>query len=124
MPSYTDKYKAMIDSLYENTMARKIDWKLTDRGNPFVQVGNYSVILENKEDADGSPYILVSINDMFGGFIESFSDNTLSEETPGISNFSNYWGLMEDLINIARRQARGADSALDDIIKQLGPDDS
>jgi hypothetical protein len=119
MSSINTKYKQIVDALYANTKSKSVLWKLTDRGNPYTQFGNYSVLLENKEDADGAPYILVTITDILGKFIDNFSDNTLSEDSPSDSDLESYWKVMDTLIETARRQARGADSALDEILNQL-----
>ena len=121
MSSTSEKYKALIDKLFDQTIEKTIKWQLDSKNNPYTVVGSFPVLLERYEDAEGTPYIRLSIfQDQNDNPIDTFNDASLANYAPGDQTYSSYWNLMNELVEIAIRQAKGADQAIDEILKSLG----
>ena len=82
----------------------------------------YKVVLYSGEDAEGSPYVRVSVRDRMDDEVDSFTDSTISGANPSIDGVSTYWVLLTNLRTMAHRQAKGADKALDEILSALDDD--
>lgn len=96
----------MIDALIDRTQRKSISWEVTAWGDRFVTaLGNYSVII-SMEDA----VCHLSIQDEFNDIIESVSSMDL------LNYSADAMYKMNTLHSVARRNARGADKAIDDIL--------
>lgn len=115
------KFKTLLDRIYDSTTRSNIEWKLTDKENPYCVLGDYFVTLSAERDPEGEPLEFVSINDRNGNVVEHFNDINLSQFKPSDreSKFQNYWTLMENLRRMAVRQAKGADKAIEEILSAL-----
>lgn len=114
------KYLELIDSLLAKTEAGKIEWKKTAKPNAFqISFPHYSIMLEHKErfqqqeipiiKTNSSEYIIV-ILDSEGRGVDFFTDRDLNNE---------YQERLAEIHQQARRQALGADKALDEILNAL-----
>lgn len=104
-----EKIYILINRLIENTKSGKTTWETTARTNSFASfMANYSVIITE----DGPDYTLTILDD-FDDLIERINDDELS------SDYNDAIDIMRSLFSFARRNARGADKAIDDILNFL-----
>jgi hypothetical protein len=120
MDVVAEKHRQLIDLLFQQTIEGKLSWNSGTPTSAHVTVGNYIVLLEKKEDGEGAPFVRTNIFKSTGGSpIESFDDNTISDQEPKFKGFQSYWSLMNHLVDVAIRQSRGADEAIDDLLGSL-----
>lgn len=104
-----EKIFTLIQRLHENTERGKIDWEATANSNRFAtSSSDYSIIISE----EGEDYYL-TIVDEFDELVERINDVELREVN------SESLTLMKTLFSTARRNARGADKAIDDILRSL-----
>lgn len=99
----------LLIALTDRTEQKRVSWEVTVWSNKFItSMGDYSVgVGENDGD-----YFL-SIETLDGDSIEIVSDIELSEISyDAVSR-------MRNLFSMARRSARGADKAIDDLLGLL-----
>lgn len=122
--SYVNKYRDLVERLYEETIAKRLRWELDQwQVDPIVQIGDRVITLSSKE-ADETPFEVMTISRSDGTQIDSFDDELLKDLTPRISGGGNYFILMQNLRLTAMRSAKGVDDALDDILRQLDSNSS
>ena len=124
MSETIEKYTKLVDRLFEFTKDKRIEW----RSDPFTDevschFSNFNIKINDGSDSEGSPYIKLSIVNFSDVEIDSFTDNDLVSNTPKLRGYSSYWKLMEELLKLARRQSRGADDAIDNILNELDAKD-
>jgi hypothetical protein len=101
----------LLDRLLERTVSKKAKWEETESKNTFqLTFTNYAVRISGSEKDE---VYGLSMFDSNGTMIESATDGEL---TP-ISSSS--FEKMRTLFQEARRQARGFDSAIKNIMKEL-----
>lgn len=119
--STKEKYQAIVDRLYAKTLAKEVEWKpdILDDDTVVCSIGRNSVELASSRKADGTPIVIVTVRDASGREADAFNDESLNGLHTSYERFEDYWQLMTDLIETARRQTKGADVVLDDILKGL-----
>ncbi|MFY1053899.1 hypothetical protein ACOQNP_19950 [Ectopseudomonas khazarica] len=99
----------LLMALTERTEEKKVVWEVTVWSNKYITtMANYSVAI-----SEGEGDYFLSIEEMNGDVIEIVSDRDLRE----IDYESER--RMRNLYSLARRSARGADKAIDDILGLL-----
>ncbi len=99
----------LIRRLLNKSNEGEIDWEATANAKRFLTtLSNYSVLISE----EGEDYVLYIV-DQFDEIIEQVADPDL-REVDGDS-----FKLMKELHQVARRNARGADKAIDDILEML-----
>jgi hypothetical protein len=107
-----DKYQQLIDQLLAKTERGSLEWRETAEPDTFLSsFSNYSVILTRREHAPNYFVHIISILNSEGKKVDTFCDDMGWD--PG------YKQQLTDLYERARRQALGADKALDEILTQL-----
>jgi hypothetical protein len=86
-------------------------------------MGNRFIHLSVGRNADGEPLEKVEIRTAMGETLENFNDEFFQALRPNGSSFANYYLLMNNLREMAHRQAIGADEAIDDILAALDEGD-
>lgn len=120
MSSVIQKYRDLVENLFQSTQTGKIVWAMDEYEDcPYCQINTFKILISSSQDAEGEPIVIIRIVDKEDNEIDSFNDNFLRDESPSIEGFSGYWSLMETLHNMARRKASGADEALDNILSFL-----
>lgn len=119
-----DKYAKLADRLFDLTSEKKLEWNI----DPFdeevtCRFSSHKIIISDGRDSEGSPYVQISIRSLSDVEIDTFTDNDLSGRTPDRFGYENYWKLMSGLLRTARRQAKGADEAIDSILGELDDKD-
>jgi hypothetical protein len=104
------KINNLVVRLNEQTANGKVDWEVTASSERYLTTSaSYSIIISEEE-----PDYFLTIMDKYDDLIERVSDNDLKE-------FNNdAYELMRTLYISARRNARGVDKAIDDILNVLG----
>ena len=113
-----EKQSALIKKVYERTEAGMLAWTERIGGEGYsISFPEYSININALSGSRGTSYWVDIVNHE-GKVIESFSDKSLSEAAWD----EDYSDLMRNLYTLARRQALGADEALDDLLEKLGAD--
>ncbi len=103
------KILTLIHKLHDKTESGLMDWETTASSNKYLtNLSEYSVFISE----EGDDYVL-SIVDSWDDLIERISDPELKAEE------RNAYELMQSLFYLARRNARGADKAIDDILSSI-----
>jgi len=121
MSAAIDKYKSLVEKLYERTTEKNLSWDY-DADDKWVYIGiaGRTLFVEEKKNDDLEPIIEIDIRSGSGDDSRSeiFTDETLDGK-PSIAEFSTYYELMASLYNMAKRQATGADEDVDAILSEL-----
>ena len=107
-----EKFKSTLERISELTKQNRLPWDEDPNGNdaPWVKVGEHFIVLREGRNHSGSVIYRVSIEDQDEKVIDSFSDEDLGGPS---------FRVFESLFKSARRQAKGADKALDEVLKGL-----
>lgn len=105
-----EKTFTLIKKLHEKTEHGEIDWEVTAHSSRFAtSSSDYSILIGE----EGNDYYL-TIVDKFDELVERISDVDLSND-----GYHDSLTIMKSLFSLARRNARGADKAIDDILNSL-----
>ncbi|MGJ5076734.1 hypothetical protein [Bradyrhizobium oligotrophicum] len=112
----------LVKTLYDKSRAGHVDWQVGIGDDEFqVSSAEYTIKISTKAGRQGSTdYVIAVLNDE-GTVVDRFTDVELDSEEG--SQLGQWYGTMRELHDMARRHARGADKALDAILKELGEDD-
>jgi hypothetical protein len=105
--------------LYDKTVSGSISWNIGFSKDLYCSFQNHAIYLRSSRDADGEPLEIIELKNSSDEVIDSFDDTVIADSIFDIDGVANYYGLMMNLRNTARRQALGADKALDDILSDL-----
>jgi hypothetical protein len=105
------KYRQLISQLLEKTADGRLEWRETGEPNTFqVSFSNYSVLLSMGQTVPGGPVYRLQLLNSEGRAVDSFSAVEIGRE---------YQEFAADLYRHARRQALGAEKAVDAILDAL-----
>ena len=116
-----EKFKKLVNILYSKTYKKEIEWKNDDVLGTYCFVGSRMISLEEGHNEDMEPIETVEIRNSDGELAESFNDELFKDDTAP-AGFTSYWNLMTLIRETARRQATGADDAIDAILLELDDD--
>lgn len=109
-----EQQMALVDKLANLTREGRLDWRADEDGEPFAELGAYFINLKEGRNANGSTTYRVIIEDKEVKTVDAFDDEDIDATAGG-----KYYVLLKKTINMARRKAKGADQALDEILKRL-----
>lgn len=118
-PDIIEKYRKLIRKLYEKTNSNSIEWFTGRNSDFYCEVSSNYIHVRATRDADGEPLEIIEIRNSDDEVVDTFYDTDVGGVSPGISGFVDYYTLMTSLRQAARRNAHGADKALDDILGDL-----
>lgn len=109
-----DKLHKLIDRLLVKTIAMELKWSETSSQEAFqVSFSSYSVEVEH---SDNTTYMRIYNSD--GKVLDWTSDNVMRRDVSW--NSTTAIRKLEELYQLARRQALGVDKALDDLLSAIG----
>jgi hypothetical protein len=117
-----DKQKNLVSLLLKKTYAGKLDWKPSvDDGSFQVSFAKYSVRISIKLKLEEDDFA-IEIIDASGTVIDAFTDfELITSKAP--DDETNWYRVMKELYEIARRTALGSEQALSSILDELEDDD-
>lgn len=122
MTATVEKYRSLAIKLYQRTLAKGVRWQ-HDPSEDAVEakVGGQYIVLAKTNNSNFEPLYVLEIRNSSAIYLDGFNDEALG---PGVAPHpappgSTYYGLMEALFELAKRQATGADVALDQILATL-----
>jgi hypothetical protein len=125
------KYGSLVRRLVDKTNRNELGWRESPMPEVYqVSFSRYSLKISEVQEARQDSYV-ISVLNSDGTVIDSFSDADLDVKPDQLglirTEFSNqltvnipFSALLRDLYQKARRQALGADKALDEILNELG----
>jgi hypothetical protein len=121
MSTTSEKLRGLVETLYISTQQGKVDWNLSgNKNDAWSNVGGFRVeIGEDSADSFETDIRITVYNDA-GDQIDTFSDSYFRGQSPSRINLNNYFAVMSTLLEMAKRQASGADAAIDSILQSLG----
>lgn len=106
-----EKHKVLIQLLLERSKNGNLEWKDTPRDGVYqVPFATNAIQIQ----MSGDDVVVSLVNDR-GDVVNSFSDTDLDSGTGG----PQYYKVMLELYNLARRIALGSESILDNILGEL-----
>jgi hypothetical protein len=120
MSSEADKFRRLVDMLWERTSNRELPWVYDSKTKVVsIAIGNRVLTLSQGQNQNYEELYTVTIYNEQGQLVDRFNDENINGESPPLSDFVNYFSLMESLYAYAQRRAVGADVALDEMLKDL-----
>jgi len=117
MDDILQKQIALVQKLYDLTLAKKLDWQSNDyEGRIETRLADLYVSLA-ATDHEGTPFEVINIW-RNGDLIESINDGLLPDP-PKNGDFPTYWDLMVALRELAERQASKIEQTLDTLLDAL-----
>ena len=109
----SEKHRQLVDQLLVKTKVGQLEWRETAEPDTFqVSFPNYSVMITQQRHNPRFPIHIVSILNSGGRRVDTFSDESAAWEASDKPQLT-------ELYQHARRQALGADKALEDILNAL-----
>lgn len=118
MTTTVEKYRLLVERLYTRTINKKLSWERDDDETLNYFISDKTVELSYGENFEEETIIIIKIYKN-GDVIEKFDDETLKGPKPRVGGFESYWSLLANLFDTAKRQATGADDALDSLLDEL-----
>lgn len=115
----TNKRGRLIESLYRKTLSNSIEWIARESDMVMAQIGQRIVRLTCGPN-ENLLEILEIANPSDGTILEKFNDEEVEGEPDQQLGEQSWYGMMQNLRELARRQATGADEAIDSVLKELG----
>lgn len=114
-----EKLVKLIILLDKNTSSGDVQWEESTKSNAFeTSFPNYTVMIRQDRDIMDEESYRILIIDNQGDVVEEAT----YQDFQGMLDGS--YGIMKRIYEIARRQAKGVEQALDDILSNLNdPDD-
>lgn len=120
----SEKHAELVKSLLNRTRRGGIEWLIQGEDKPYSKIGGIYVWLEPTRGRGGGAAEKVRLLDAQAETIDAFTDEDLENESlPYELSFDSYFALMVQLRKEAIRSARGADKAIDDLLKVLNSED-
>lgn len=120
MASPKDKFRSLIEGLYGKTVSGNLMWyQFPDLTSVYVLFGDTRLELDDGQNNRGEPIISLTMYNKDGKVIDYFNDDHLKGSKPANYAFPDYYILMSNLYEAARRSATGADKAVDEILKAI-----
>jgi hypothetical protein len=122
MTGAVEKYRSLALKLYKRTLVKGLRWQHDPSEDTIeAKVGGQYVGLKKTANENFEPLYVVEIRNSSAVYLDGFNDELLG---PGVAPLPappgvTYYGLMEALFELAKRQATGADVALDQILATL-----
>lgn len=116
------KHRKLVDLLYKKTVDRSIKWELVNSSQLYLRIGGGSLYLYGGINSQGEDMINFRLFDSNGELADSFSDENLVYDNGVPTGFGNWYLLCDALMEIAKRQATGADDVLDAMLAELDDD--
>jgi hypothetical protein len=120
MNTTIEKYRHLSVRLYERTIAKGIRWQHDAKSNTVeAKIGQQFVTVKQTINSDFEFLYVVSIENSSSVYLDGFNDEQLGKEIAPVEKTMSYYSLMENLYEMAKRQATGADVALDQVLATL-----
>ena len=122
MNTTTEKLRGLVETIYLQTLNQRLPWSLSvDNARVHTVVGGFRVeIGVEPSDTSFESDIRFRIYDSDGNEVDTFTDQTLSAFSPVNVRMRSYLSVMTNTLELARRQASGAEQALDAVLAALG----
>jgi len=116
----TNKHLTLFKRLYRNTENSDLKWKETLENDRFMaSFTDYSVFIMPEIRPNGTKDYVIEISNSSGDVVDSFNDVELGLLLDHLEERDLLFKEFEELYELARRSARGADVALNSILKEL-----
>jgi hypothetical protein len=113
-----EKQQKLVKRLLERTRMRELEWKESVDGESFlVSFKDNSVGIRKLEKKSSIDYEIALFNDE-GRVVDTFTDPEL-DATSLNPDDHQWYGIMKDLHEIARRTALGSEKVLDEILDEI-----
>jgi len=121
MSTTTEKLRGLVEFLYLKTEESALDWNLSsDRQSVWSPIGDYRIELSEDQAESFEKDVRVTVFNKDGDQIDTFTDTYFSGMIPTKAKFNTYYLLMSTNLETAKRQASGADAAIEKILNSLG----
>ena len=105
----------LIEYLLTLSRKRELEWKEAVFPDAFeTSFPSYSLLIGTEEGRNGTDYYIFIVG-ANGEIVDRFTDVDISQSSEGFDAFSK----MREIHDSARRIAKGADKALDEILGEL-----
>jgi len=114
-----DKQRRFVELLYKKTLNREIKWNLNDHKQIYSTIAGRSLFSYSELNEDGEDLISFVLFGADGKLSDKFTDEDIKHNNVVPSGFENWYLLCAAILEIGKRQASGADDALDAMIDEL-----
>jgi hypothetical protein len=115
-----EKNKRLVQRLYEKTRAGTLEWQETPDNGFQVSLANNSIKIRTVTKRGSNETLLyVYLINAAGEVADSFHDEELDADEPD----TRWFRKLREILQLAQRQARGADKVLNDILSELDNDE-
>lgn len=114
-----DKQRKFVELLYRKTLSREIKWGTNEHRQIYTKIAGRSLFAYSELNQDGEDLITFVLFGSDDKVSDKFTDEDIKHNNIVPSGFENWYLLCAALLEIGRRQASGADDALDAMIDEL-----
>ena len=123
MSQVKDDFRRLLEGLFIGTSNGSVSWSYDSSENLCeAKIGQGYVQVVRETDPDGDYYSYVKVLDKEKQVVDTIYGGSVGTSLPVHTAHKDYWQLMNELQELAGRQALGADKLIHDMLKDLGFD--
>jgi|SRR5215813_1752748 len=117
----TQDHLELFERLFQQTREGKLNWKDTvDKGTYVVSFKDYAVEILRADSQEGpDSAVVLGLRNAEGEIVERVDDFEVAQLFPNDASRRSFFQKSEQLYELARRNALGADKALNSILNEL-----
>lgn len=122
MTNTNGKLRGLVEVLYRRTINGDITWEISsDKVSVFADLGIYRIeVSPEAGDTSFGNDMRITVFDDNGNQVDTFTDATFENAKPTYDGVNSYYTMMSSILEIAKRQATGADRAIQQLLDTLG----
>ena len=113
------KHRKFVELLYRKTTAKQIAWVVNEQNQLYATIAGRILLITTGVNEHGEDIIVFTIFQENGAKSDGFNDDALSFDNYAPNGFDNWYLLCNAIFELGKRQASGADDALDAMIDEL-----
>lgn len=116
------KHRLFVELVYKKTYKRGIEWRVNDAHQLYTTIAGRLLFVTMEMNPYQEEIVTFTIYDEAGNKAEQFTDEALSFDSSKPKDFDSWYVIASAIYQIGKRQASGADDALDAMIQELDDD--
>lgn len=114
-----EKFRQMVELLFDATVAGSLDWQIGEGNNPYINLGDNMVLIRLGQNINGEDLYIYDIYNQDGKLSERFDDEQLNGAREPKIQLQNWFTLSRSIFELANRKAKNSDIVVDSILDEL-----
>lgn len=116
------KHRIFVELLYRKMVEKKVKREVNEQNQLYATIANRVLFITNGVNEHSEDIMVFTIFGQDGKRSDGFDDDGLSFDDQTPDGFGSWYQICNAINELGRRQASGADDALDAMIEELDDD--